>query len=157
MVGFILFWMVLALCEIQTVLSRFWTRFAVSISYDVNYCTTNASQSTCIYVCVCMYECVRACVYVCVSAVTVSRRSPQFSLHNSISVVTQICLLGLSPNFGNINPQLLPCSQWWVKRHLWMSVTPPTHIHTHTPPNLLFDVFCFSLLLSFWSIGACLF
>ena len=35
--------MVLVLCEMQSVLSRIWTRVAVSISYDDNYYTTDTS------------------------------------------------------------------------------------------------------------------
>ena len=39
-IGFIPFLRVLILCEMQSVLSRIWTRAAVSISYDDNHYTT---------------------------------------------------------------------------------------------------------------------
>ena len=39
-IGFIPFVRVLVLCEMQSVSSRFWTRVAVSISYDDNHYTT---------------------------------------------------------------------------------------------------------------------
>ena len=42
-IGFILFPMVLVLCEMQSVSSRIWTRVAVSISYDNNHYTTGTS------------------------------------------------------------------------------------------------------------------
>ena len=42
--GFIPFPMVLVLCEMQSVSSRIWTRFVVSISYDDNYYTTGTSK-----------------------------------------------------------------------------------------------------------------
>ena len=45
-IGFIPFPSVLVLCEMQSVSSRIWTRFAVSISYDDNHYTTG----TCINV-----------------------------------------------------------------------------------------------------------
>ena len=41
--GFIPFPRVLALCEMQSVLSRIWTRVTVSISYDDNDYTTGTS------------------------------------------------------------------------------------------------------------------
>ena len=42
-IGFIPFPRVLVLCEMQSVSSRFWTRVAVSISYDDNHYTTGTS------------------------------------------------------------------------------------------------------------------
>ena len=44
-IGFILFPMVLVLCEMQSVSSRIWTRVAVSISYDDNHYTTGTSAN----------------------------------------------------------------------------------------------------------------
>ena len=43
-IGFIPFPRVLVLCEMQSVLSRIWTRVAVSISYDDNIYTTGTSK-----------------------------------------------------------------------------------------------------------------
>ena len=43
MIGLIPFPKVLVLCEMQSVLSRIWTRVAVSISYDDNHYTTGTS------------------------------------------------------------------------------------------------------------------
>ena len=42
--GFIPFPKVLVLCEMQSVLSRIWTRVAVSISYDDNHYTLLNTQ-----------------------------------------------------------------------------------------------------------------
>ena len=42
-IGFIPFPRVLVLCEIQSVLSRIWTRITVSISHDDNHYTTGGS------------------------------------------------------------------------------------------------------------------
>ena len=43
-IGFIPFPRVLVLCEMKSVLSRIWTRVAVSISYDDNHYTTSTSK-----------------------------------------------------------------------------------------------------------------
>ena len=43
-IGFVPFPRVLVLCEMQSVLSRIWTRVAVSISYDDNHYTTSTKQ-----------------------------------------------------------------------------------------------------------------
>ena len=43
MIGFIPFPKVLVQCEIQSALSRIWTRVAVSLSYDDNHYTTGTS------------------------------------------------------------------------------------------------------------------
>ena len=48
-IGFIPFPRVLELCEMQSVSSRFWTRVAVSISYDDNHYTTGTSLFCLIY------------------------------------------------------------------------------------------------------------
>ena len=48
-IGFIPFPRVLVLCEMQSASSRFWTRVAVSISYDYNHytmCTSDAVKSS---------------------------------------------------------------------------------------------------------------
>ena len=42
-IGFIPFPRVLVLCEMQSFLSRIWTRVALSISYDNNHYTTGTS------------------------------------------------------------------------------------------------------------------
>ena len=47
-IGFIPFPRVLVLCEMQSVSSRFWTRLAVSISYDDNHYTTGTSLFPCL-------------------------------------------------------------------------------------------------------------
>ena len=44
-IGFIPFPMVLALCEMQSVSSKIWTRIAMSISFDDNHYTTGTSYS----------------------------------------------------------------------------------------------------------------
>ena len=54
-IGFIPFPRVLVLCEMQSVMSRIWTRVAVSISYDDNDYTTGTSY-THVCVCVCLYK-----------------------------------------------------------------------------------------------------
>ena len=48
-IGFIPFQQVLVLCEMQSVLSRIWTRVAVSISYDDNKYTMGTSTSVEVY------------------------------------------------------------------------------------------------------------
>ena len=44
-IGFIPFPRALVQCEMQSVSSRFWTRVAVSISYDDNHYTTGTSSA----------------------------------------------------------------------------------------------------------------
>ena len=48
-IGFIPFPRVLVLCEMQSVLSRIWTRVTVSISFDDNHCTTGITHPTTSY------------------------------------------------------------------------------------------------------------
>ena len=61
-IGFISFPRVWVLCEIQTVLSRSWIKFARYFSYDPNYYTTGISIYIYIYVCVCV--CVSLSLYI---------------------------------------------------------------------------------------------
>ena len=53
-IGFILFPIIVVLCEMQSASSRIWTHLAASIFYDDNHCTTSASMCVCVCVCVCV-------------------------------------------------------------------------------------------------------
>ena len=66
MIRSIPFLRVLVLCEMQSVLSRIWTRFAVSISYDDNHYTTDTFSYIWLYICMCVWMYVYFWLALCV-------------------------------------------------------------------------------------------